>query len=73
MTKFTICSVSSCTHIGVVVVLGGGTPGQNSDGGHSSLHPQSLERSQSKNRHSGRLLLNTVSTWGSGERGLWVE
>lgn len=54
---------SLCTHIGVVVVLGGGTPGHNSDGGHSSLHSQGLERSQSKNRHSGGLMLDTVGTW----------
>lgn len=49
--------------IGVVVVLGGGTPGHNSDGGHSSLHSQGLERSQSKDRHSGGLMLDTVGTW----------
>lgn len=44
-------------------MLGGGTPGHNSDGGHSSLHSQGLERSQSKDRHSEGLMLDTVGTW----------
>lgn len=51
------------THIGVVVVLGGGTPSHDSDSGRKSLRPQSLERSQSNNRHSSVLLLGTFGTW----------
>lgn len=67
-TRFAIYSLSlHITHIGVVVVLGGGTPRHNSDSGRNSLRPQSLERSQSNNRHSAVLLLGTFGTVGRAE------
>lgn len=55
------------THIGVVVVLGGSPPRHDSDSGRNSLRPQSLERSQSNNRHSAVLLLDTFGTVGESE------
>lgn len=66
--RFAIYSWSlHITHIGVVVVLGGGPPRHNSDSGRNSLRPQSLERSQSNNRHSAVLLLDTFGTVGESE------
>lgn len=55
------------THIGVVVVLGGCPPRHDSDSGRNSLRPQSLERSQSNNRHYAVLLLDTFGTVGESE------